>query len=287
MTDETYAHRTSAQKSLERAIRLADESTEVGINTLRTMDAQGEQMQRISNDAQDTEVVLKHNRKVVKDMRRNWCIRLCCYGRDDTLPSGATYRTPEETARAKKMVKAEKMARKKSRKIAKAKAAEKAAAEGGAPVPVPVPAWKFWKSKKPVVDSDSEDSGDEETNDSPPVLPKSTSRLGFRSKTAASPEVPAMSAMDEDTGLDVLSHKVAGLKTIAGEMGLKAVEQTEYLKGIDKQVAINQASLEKNQQLAGKLRQAKPEQKEFLSVTDKLALQGLKSSVESKFTGGQ
>ena len=274
----------SSRSHLDRSIKLAEESKQIGVNTLIKLDEQGEQMKRISADAEDTEYIIKGNRGVVKDMRRNWVVRLCCYNRSDIMPDDISWDrrdTPEEQARVKKMIKLDKRRRMLRRR--------KKAEEPSAPAGGKQSSWKFWKrSKNDASDEDLSDisegsEGDEEEVVTPPkaTLPVPKVSKFLDSNATDSIVYPE----DEDTALDQLHGTIQDLKIVALQISETSRVQTETLAGISTQVNKNQDQLDKNNKLIGKLgRRVKDDgDNGMLSAQDRLAIMGVQSAITSKF----
>ena len=274
----------SSRSHLDRSIKLAEESKQIGVNTLIKLDEQGEQMKRISADAEDTEYIIKGNRGVVKDMRRNWVVRLCCYNRSDIMPDDISWDrrdTPEEQARVKKMIKLDKRRRMLRRR--------KKAEEPSAPAGGKQSSWKFWKrSKNDASDEDLSDisegsEGDEEEVVTPPnaTLPVPKVSKFLDSNATDSIVYPE----DEDTALDQLHGTIQDLKIVALQISETSRAQTETLAGISTQVNKNQDQLDKNNKLIGKLgRRVKDDgDNGMLSAQDRLAIMGVQSAITSKF----
>jgi hypothetical protein len=278
--------RETARTHLERSLKLAEESKHIGVNTLIKLDGQGEQMKRISADAQDTEYIIKGNRGVVRDMRRNWIVRLCCYNRSDIVPDDVTWDrrdTPEEQERVRKMIKLDKRRRMLRRKK---KADENAAADGKKPEEKKS-SWKFWKKTQDDASEEdlsdiSEGSEGEQAKESPPkpILPAPKLSKYLDSNASDSIVYP-----DEDTALDQLHGTVQDLKIVALQISETSKAQTATLAGISSQVNKNQDHLEKNNKLIGKLgRRAKDDgDNGMLSAQDRLAIMGVQSALTSKF----
>lgn len=274
----------SSRSHLDRSIKLAEESKQIGVNTLIKLDEQGEQMKRISADAEDTEYIIKGNRGVVKDMRRNWVVRLCCYNRSDIMPDDISWDrrdTPEEQARVKKMIKLDKRRRMLRRR--------KKAEDPSAPAGGKQSSWKFWKrSKNDASDEDLSDisegsEGDEEEVVTPPkaTLPVPKVSKFLDSNATDSIVYPE----DEDTALDQLHGTIQDLKIVALQISETSRAQTETLAGISTQVNKNQDQLDKNNKLIGKLgRRVKDDgDNGMLSAQDRLAIMGVQSAITSKF----
>ena len=262
----------TAQTHLARSLKLAEESKQAGVNTLIKMDEQTEQLRRVQRDAEDTEHIIKGNRGVVKDMRRNWMVRLCCYNRSDVLPGDVAWDmrdTPEEQARVKKMIKIDKRRRRLRRNSARK------GDEDPEAVKQPT-AWQLWR-KGSVYSEDSDDLSDISEEDAPRILPK----------TAPPPkltESDILNMPDEDTALDQLSGVVQDLKVIAQQISETSQHHMGLLESVSAQVNTNQIHLDKNQKLVGKLgKRAKDDgDSGMLSAQDKLAIMGVKSAFASK-----
>ena len=283
----------TASASLARTLRMAEESREIGVNTLVKMDQQTDQMRRIKADAEDTEDILKGNRKVVKDMRRCWMIRLCCYNRNDIVPTGPTWdnrETDEEQMRVRRMIKMDKRRRKVRRALGKDGKPRKEGDNEEEEAEEPQVAskketsskWKFWKKRDSSSDSEDSELTEEETGNRvlprPPVAPKVDTR-----PTLVDPSLLA-EYPDEETALDTLDSRIQDLKMIALQMSETSQNQTAVLNNVHKQVDRNQAQLDRNQHLIGKLGKRPKEDGDdgLLSAHDKLAIAALKSSIETR-----
>lgn len=266
----------TSQTHLARSLKLAEESKQVGVNTLIKLDEQTEQLRRVQGDAEDTEHIIKGNRGVVKDMRRNWMVRLCCYNRSDVLPGDVAWDNregPEEQARVKKMIKLDK----RRRRLRRRSAAQKE--EDGTEKP-PTSSWKFWR--RGSMDSDSSDLSDIPEDAAAPtrILPKISAPQQLT-------ESDMVNFPDEDTALDQLSGVVQDLKVIAMQISETSQQHMVMLEGVTTQVNTNQIHLDKNQKLVGKLgKRAKDDgDNGMLSAQDKLAIMGVKSAISSKMNG--
>lgn len=280
--------RETSRTHLERSLKLAGESKQIGVNTLIKLDEQGEQLKRISADAQDTEYIIKGNRGVVKDMRRNWIVRLCCYNRSDIVPDDVSWDrrdTPEEQARVKKMIKLDKrrrMMRRKKKTDGNAGAEESNANAKQS-------SWKFWKKSKPAeADEDlsdiSEGSDEDDGEKAAPLKPSVPApKLSKYLDSNATDSI--VYPEDEDTALDQLHGTVQDLKIVALQISETSKAQTEHLAGISAQVNKNQDQLDRNNKLIGKLgRRVKDDGDDgILSAQDKLAIMGVKSAFSAKF----
>jgi hypothetical protein len=284
----------SSKAHLDRALQLAEESKQIGVNTIIKLDEQTEQMRRVQADAQDTEHIIKGNRGVVKDMRRNWMVRLCCYNRSDIVPDdvGWSHReTPEEQARVKKMIKLDKRRRQMRRVRKKEEAKQIANGENPASkTQEKKSSWKFWQKSKPQ-DSDDSDLSDisEDSEDEPSAPAKSRILPSFKAPQTASNKFSTgtddIEYPDEDTALDQLHNTVQDLKVIALQISETSNQQTEMLGSISQQVIQNQDHLDRNNKLIGKLgRRAKEDGDDgILNAQDKLAIMGVKSALNAKF----
>ena len=77
---------TSAQvKALKNTLQAASETEEIGGSTLTEMAKQRKKLANIHADAQDIGALANRNKGVVKDLRRNFFMRLCCYNRNDVV----------------------------------------------------------------------------------------------------------------------------------------------------------------------------------------------------------
>ena len=281
----------SSRTHLARSLQLAEESKQIGVNTIIKLDGQSEQMKRIKADAEDTEHIVKGNRGVVKDMRRNWVVRLCCYNRSDIVPDDVNWDnrgSPEEQIRVKKMIKLDKRRRQMRRIQRKKEAKEGEQGESAAQGSSKSSSWKFWK-KKTSDDDDSDLSDISEESDAEPVQKQKGGILPSR------PAAQVASAQfsngsddiifpDEDTALDQLHNTVQDLKVIAMQISETANQQTQQLGAISEQVNKNQSQLDRNNALIGKLgRTAKDDGDDgILSAQDKLAIMGVKSAISAK-----
>ena len=281
----------SAKAHLARSLKLAEESKQVGVATLIKLDEQTEQLRRVQVDAEDTEHIIKGNRGVVKDMRRNWLIRLCCYNRTDILPDDVTWDrrdTPEEQARVKKMIKLDRRRRQLRRMTKKKDGTPGAEGEDEQAKTQAKSSWKFWKSNNGSDDSDlsdiSEDSGEDEGANKAAILPKRPVPKIVASNVVSSPD-DLLAFPDEDTALDHLENTVQDLKIIAMQISETSTQQTALMGGISNQVNRNQEHLERNNKLIGKLgRRAKEDGDDgVLNAQDKLAIMGVKSAFNAKF----
>jgi hypothetical protein len=258
----------TAQANLVGALRMAEESKQIGVNTLVKLDEQTEQLKRVHADAEDTEHIIKGNRGVVKDMKRHWLIRFCCYNRSDVLPGDANWDhrdTPEERARVKKMIKLDKK-RRRNRRLANRLSG----------VDDKDPNKKALWSIRRSSDDDSSDvsqSSDSELQSAAPDTSK-----------VIVPTVQIQEDIDEETGLDQLHNTVQDLKVIALQISETSKQHSAMLEGISEQVNTNQNQLDKNQQLVGTLgRRAKDDNDDgILSAQDRLAIAGVKAAVSSR-----
>ena len=258
----------SAQAHLVGALRLAEESKQIGVNTLVKLDEQTEQLKRVHADAEDTEHIIKGNRGVVKDMKRNWLIRFCCYNRSDVLPGDVNWDhrdTPEERARVKKMIKLDKK-RRRNRRLANRMSGV------GEKDPNKKSLWSIRRSSEED-SSYVSSSSDSESN----LVVPDTSKVVV-------PVVFVQEDIDEETGLDQLHSTVQDLKVIALQISETSKLQSAMLDGISEQVNTNQNQLDRNQELVGTLgRRAKDDNDDgILSAQDRLAIAGVKAAVSSR-----
>lgn len=282
----------TSQTHLARSLKLAEESKQVGVNTLIKLDEQTEQLRRVRADAEDTEHIIKGNRGVVKDMRRNWMIRLCCYNRSDVLPGDVAWDqrdTPEEQKRVQKMIKLDKR-----RRMLRRRAAKKGPDDEEGPDQSPgkkdesaKTSWKFWRKGSTFSDDDSDLSDISE--ESPTGKQSSARILPGNPKTAAPTltEADMMNMPDEETALDQLENTVQDLKVIAMQISETSKQQMVMLEGVSAQVNTNQVHLDKNQKMVGKLgRRAKDDgDSGILSAQDRLAIMGVKSAFNTRMNG--
>jgi hypothetical protein len=278
-------HVDTAQTHLVRSLKLAEESKQIGVNTLTKLDEQTEQLRRVRGDAEDTEHIIKGNRGVVKDMRRNWIVRLCCYGRSDMLPGPVTWDnrdSPEEQLRVKKMIKLEKRRRMLRRK---GKSSGTDPSKPGEGASSSQSSWRFWRRNSGNNDSDnfSDLSDVSDLSDDPaefaqpahPILPTNKVHV---------PMVQIDENIDETTALDQLSTTVQDLKVIALQISETSKFHQGMIEGVTKQVNTNQVELDRNQELVGKLgRRAKDDgDSGMLSASDRLAILGVKTAISSR-----
>ena len=259
----------TAQTHLVGALRMAEESKQIGVNTLVKLDEQTEQLKRVHADAEDTEHIIKGNRGVVKDMKRHWFIRLCCYNRSDVVPGDVNWDhrdTPEERARVKKMIKLDKK-RRRNRRLANRMGA------GGDNDQNKKSLWSIRRSSE---DDSSYISSSSSESESHPHLPDTSKVLV--------PKVDIPDDIDEETGLDQLHTTVQDLKIIALQISETSKQHSAMLEGITEQVNTNQTQLDKNQQMVGTLgRRAKDDGDDgILSAQDRLAIAGVKAAVSSR-----
>ena len=259
----------TAQTHLVGALRMAEESKQIGVNTLVKLDEQTEQLKRVHADAEDTEHIIKGNRGVVKDMKRHWFIRLCCYNRSDVVPGDVSWDhrdTPEERARVKKMIKLDKK-RRRNRRIANKMGGGQDNDQNKKSL------WSIRRSSEDDSSYISSSSSDSERN-----IP-----LPDTSKVLV-PKVDVPDDIDEETGLDQLHTTVQDLKVIALQISETSKQHSAMLEGITEQVNTNQSQLDKNQQLVGTLgRRAKDDGDDgILSAQDRLAIAGVKAAVSSR-----
>jgi len=279
MPPKTQQIQETAQTHLVGALRMAEESKQIGVNTLIKLDEQTEQLRRVQADAQDTEYIISNNRGVVKDMKRHWIVRLCCYNRSDILPGDVDWdrrETPEEQARLKKMIKLDKK-RRRARRMAKRVGAGGDSQDANPNKP-PSTKWSWFRSSKSQLEiSDSSDysSSCSESEKKMP-LPK-TNKVHV-------PKVDIPADIDEDTALDELHSTVQDLKVIALQISETSKQHGAMLEGITEQIQTNQTQLDKNQVLVGTLgRRAKDDGDDgMLSAQDRLAIAGVKAAVSSK-----
>lgn len=280
----------SSRTHLERSLKLAEESKQIGVNTLVKLDEQTEQMRRIHADAGDTEHIIKGNRGVVKDMRRSWIVRLCCYNRTDILPDDVDWsrrNTPEERMRVKKMIKLDKR-RRKIRRLQRKK--EKPVGGDGQDITNEAPAsahkssWKFWKKS-----SDSDDFSDlsdvsEEDSELETAIKQQAPKVSIKSSLI--PDVGKIEITDEESGLDQLHNTVQDLKVIALQISETSKQHTAMIGSVSEQVNKNQDQLDRNNMLIGKLgKRAKDDGDDgILSAQDRLAIMGVKSAFNARMT---
>lgn len=271
----------TSQTHLIRSLKLAEESKQIGVNTLTKLDDQTEQLRKIRGDAEDTEDIIKGNRGVVKDMRRNWIIRLCCYNRNDIMPGPVSWEnrdSPEEQMRVKKMIKIEKRRRMLRRKGKTADAGNQPSSSSKQ-----TSSWKFW-GKSAANDSDdfSDLSDVSELSEDPAKYAKPVNAILPIHKNLV-PKVDIDENLPEETALDQLESTVQDLKVIALQISETAKYHEGMLEGINKQVSVNQVELDKNQKLVGKLgRRAKEDGDDgMLSAGDRLAILGVKTAISS------
>jgi hypothetical protein len=278
----------SSRVHLERSLKLAEESKQIGVNTLVKLDEQTEQMRRIHADAEDTEHIIKGNRGVVKDMRRSWIVRLCCYNRTDILPDDVEWSrrdTPEERMRVKKMIKLDKR-RRKIRRLQRKK--DKQVDGDGvditneAPASVHKSSWKFWKKS-----SDSDDFSDlsdvsEEDSELETAIKQQAPKVSIKSSLI--PDVGKIEITDEESGLDQLHNTVQDLKVIALQISETSKQHTAMIGSVSEQVNKNQDQLDRNNMLIGKLgKRAKDDGDDgILSAQDRLAIMGVKSAFNAR-----
>ena len=272
----------TAKQVLERSLKLAEESKQVGVNTLVKLDEQSEQMRRIKADAEDTEHMIRGNRGVVKDMKRSWVVRLCCYNRADILPDDPNwaYRdTPEEQMRVNKMIKLDKRRRRIRRQKKSQSSAESSGANGTSSKSS---SWRFWTTKRAGSD-DSSDLSDLSEEDELEVEPPKRPVPKINEKKLI-PDVGNFEIEDEESGLDQLHHTIQDLKVIALQISDTSNQQTAALGGIAEQVNTNQEQLDKNNALIGKLgRRAKDDGDDgVLSAQDRLAIMGVQSAFKAR-----
>ncbi len=274
----------TAQTHLIRSLKLAEESKQIGVNTLTQLDDQTEQLRRIRGDAEDTEHIIKGNRGVVKDMRRSWLVRLCCYNRDDILPGPVAWenRDAEEQMRVKKMIKIEKRRRMLRRK---GKADTSDPADGKkASASSQNSSWKFWaKSNLNNSDDFSDLSDVSDLSDDPAQYAKPVNAILPTNKNLV-PKVDIDADIPEETALDQLESTVQDLKVIAMQISETSKFHEGMLEGITAQVNVNQDQLDKNQKLVGKLgKRAKDDGDDgLLSAGDRLAILGVKTAISSR-----
>jgi hypothetical protein len=280
----------SSRTHLERSLKLAEESKQIGVNTLVKLDEQTEQMRRIKADAEDTEHIIKGNRGVVKDMRRSWLVRLCCYNRTDILPDDVEWSnrdTPEEQMRVKKMIKLDKR-RRKLRRLQRKKDGQPGAAGADQEDSDDSPtasgrkssSWRFWKKRGDS--DDSSDLSDISEEDLPVEKPRKQAAPKVNPKLI--PDVGKIEFEDEESGLDQLHNTIQDLKVIALQISETGQQQTAALAGISEQVNKNQDQLDRNNQLIGKLgKRAKDDGDDgILSAQDRLAIMGVKSALSAR-----
>ncbi len=71
----------------------------------------------IHQDADDIEANALRNRSVIKDMKRSFLVRLCCYGRQDVVPPEPVWhRDQEGEAKVKKIINQDKRRRAEQRR---------------------------------------------------------------------------------------------------------------------------------------------------------------------------
>jgi hypothetical protein len=295
MSSSREAPQAESSKSvLVRSLKLAEESKQIGVNTLVKLDEQTEQMRRIKADAEDTEHIIRGNRGVVKDMRRSWVVRLCCYNRADILPDDPNWShrdTSEEQLRVKKMIKLDKR-RRRVRRLQRKKDGESGASGGGGDNSAPsskTSSWKFWNKRVDSDDSsDLSDLSEEDDLELEEESQSSPSKAGpkFAPKVTEKliPDVGPIEIADEESGLDQLRNTIQDLKVIALQISETSQQQTAALGGITEQVNVNQSQLDKNNQLIGKLgRRAKNDGDDgMLSAQDRLAIMGVQSAIKSR-----
>jgi hypothetical protein len=270
----------TAQTHLVSALKMAEESKQIGVNTLVKLDEQTEQLRRVQADAQDTEHIITQNRGVVKDMKRHWIVRLCCYNRSDILPGDVEWDrrdSPEEQARVKKMIKLDKR-RRRNRRMAKRVGASQQEIPDHPQDPKPSK-WSWFRSSKgqlEVSDSSDYSSSEDESIPATKELPKT--------KKVHVPKVEIPQDIDEDTALDQLHNTVQDLKVIALQISETSKQHQVVLGGITEQVNTNQTHLDKNQALVGTLgRRARDDgDNGMLSAQDRLAIAGVKAAVTSR-----
>ena len=279
----------SSKVVLQRTLKLAEESKQIGINTLVKLDEQTEQMRRVKADAEDTEHIIKGNRGVVKDMRRSWIVRLCCYNRADILPDDPNWShrdTPEEQMRVKKMIKLDKR-RRRLRRLKKKNDGSPGAGDGSPSAPKKNSSWKFWNKRitsddsSDLSDLSEEDEGEEEelptpSKSAPRIVPKGSDKL--------IPDVGPIEIEDEESALDQLRNTIQDMKVIALQISETSNQQTAELGAISEQVNRNHSQLDRNNALIGKLgRKAKADGDDgILSAQDRLAIMGVKSAISSR-----
>lgn len=246
---------------------MAEESKQIGVNTLVKLDEQTEQLRRVHADAEDTEHIIKGNRGVVKDMKRNWLVRLCCYNRNDVLPGDVNWdhrETPEERARVKKMIKLDKK-RRRNRQLANT-------LSGG--VDANTNKKSLWSIGRNSDDDSSIISSSSSSGHA--VVPNTNNVLV--------PKVNVPEDIDEDSGLEQLHNTVQDLKVIALQISETSKQHSAMLGGITDQVNTNQIHLDRNQELVGTLgKRAKDDGDDgILSAHDRLAIAGVKAAVSSR-----
>jgi hypothetical protein len=277
----------SSKTVLQRTLKLAEESKQVGINTLVKLDEQTEQMRRVKADAEDTEQIIKGNRGVVKDMRRSWVVRLCCYNRADILPDDPNWShrdKPEEQMRVKKMIKLDKRRRRLRRNKKK-----EAAAGGGDGSPKSEKknsSWKFWNKR--ITSDDSSDLSDlseeDDSEEEEPSPMRQAQRIVPKVSEKLIPDVGPIEIEDEESGLDQLRTTIQDMKVIALQISETSQQQTAALGSISEQVNRNQSHLDRNNELIGKMGQrAKADGDDgVLSAQDRLAIMGVKSALSAR-----
>jgi hypothetical protein len=282
---------TTAKTHLANSLKLAEESRQIGMKTIVTMDEQSEQLRRIQADAEDTEVIMKGNQRVVKDMRRFWFVRMCCYNRQDIVPAGPTWDhrdTPEEQQRVNKMIKLEKRRRVMRRRSKKGEEGGQSTSPSdgkqAGKAPVNKSSWKFWqKRSNSDLSSISEESGDEATIQ-PNILPSPAPKVVDKYTRQVIIYETEADIHDEEGALDTLRSTVTDLKAIALQISETASAQTVALGTVHKQIDKNQIQLEKNQVMVGKLgRKAKEDgDNGLLSAQDKLAIAGVRAAITTR-----
>ena len=278
----------SSRTHLERSLKLAEESKQIGVNTLVKLDEQTEQMRRIHADAEDTEHIIRGNRGVVKDMKRSWIVRLCCYNRTDIMPDDVEWShrdTPEERMRVKKMIKLDKRRRKirrLQRKKDKQAGGDAEELTNDASSSSRRGSWKFWKKA-----SDSDDFSDlsdvsEEDSEFETAIKQQAPKIVVKSSLI--PDVGKIEITDEESGLDQLHNTVQDLKVIALQISETSQQHTAMIGSISDQVNKNQDQLDKNNMLIGKLgKRAKDDGDDgILSAQDRLAIMGVKSALNAR-----
>lgn len=280
----------SSKAVLQRTLKLAEESKQIGINTLVKLDEQTEQMRRVKGDAEDTEHIIKGNRGVVKDMRRSWIVRLCCYNRADILPDDPNWSnrdTPEEQMRVKKMITLDKRRRRLRRNRNKKEGAAGAEGAEASAATKKNSSWKFWNKRITSDDSSdlsdlSEDDELEEEEEPSPM--KAAARLVPKVSDKLIPDVGPIEIEDEESGLDQLRNTIQDMKVIALQISETSAQQTAVLGSISEQVNKNQAQLDRNNALIGKLgKRAKADGDDgILSAQDRLAIMGVKSALSAR-----
>lgn len=269
---------------LARSMKLAEESKQIGVNTLVKLDEQTEQMRRVQGDAEDTEHIIKGNRGVVKDMRRSWMVRLCCYNRSDIAPDDVDWSRrddPEERMKVKKMIKLDKR-RRRMRRLRKKTDKDGKEIEEEEPVPKKS-GWAFWRRSS--ADSDDSDLSDiSEDDEVHPEAAAAASKVPKVNTKKLIPEVKDFEIENEEDALDQLHSTVQDMKLIALQISETAKQQTHMLGSVTEQVNTNQAQLDRNNKLIGKLgRRAKEDGDDgVLSAQDRLAIMGVKSAFSSR-----